>query len=292
METSAPPCSSCASGGRVQRASGSPSPPLEERVGERRPVTIHDAAVLVPGQNEDLLSLPLSSKGGEGTGAAAGKCRDAYKGWPALALITLIPLVWLLAVTMTAGVQKIFHTDSRIGFLAQAKVLSEQLPSLEHAVTAVRAAGEAGVIEQAEKSLHTNRVLHFNNQLDAAVAAGFLLLVGSIVLLSVREWILLLRRRKPEVLCETEPVWLPDYAVAESRPLHVAGVAVLAFALAKELSGEAEMERARQAARLCECEHEGVGHRAEMKGIQARKMDASVYLEVTEKRFKGVKRCC
>jgi carbon starvation protein len=229
------------------------------------------------------MTLQAESKA-EGRGPRAGK--------PVRALITLLPLVWLLAVTMTAGVQKIFHTDPRIGFLAQAKVLSEQLPSLEQAVTAARAAGEAGVIEQAEKALHTNRVLHFNNQLDAAVAAGFLLLVGSIVLLSVREWILLLGRRKPAVLCETEPVWLPDYAVAESRPLHVAGVAVLAFALAKELSGEAEMERARQAARLCECEHEGDSHRAEMKGIQTRKMDARVYLAVTEKRFKGVKRCC
>ncbi len=80
-----------------------------------------------------------------------------------------------------------------------------------------------------------------------------MVLVAAIVVLSVREWLLLLGRRKPAVLCETEPVWLPDYAVSEARPLRVAGVAALAFALAKELSGEAEMERAGQAATLCEC---------------------------------------
>jgi carbon starvation protein len=225
-------------------------------------------------------------------GGARGEGRGSRAGKPVLALITLIPLVWLLAVTMTAGVQKILHPDPRIGFLAQAKVLSEKLPSLEQAVTAARAAGEAGAIEQCENALHTNRVLCFNNRLDAVVAAGFLLLVTAIVVLSVREWLLLLERRKPAVLCETEPVWLPDYAVTESRPLRAAGVAALVFALAKELSGEAEMERAGQVASLCECEHKGESRLAELPGIQARKTDVQVYLEVAEKRFKGVKRCC
>ncbi len=174
--------------------------------------------------------------------------------WPAMALITLIPLVWLLAVTVTAGVQKIWHSDPRIGFLAQARALSKEAPSLESAVATAKAAGEAGAIEQAGRALRKNRVLHFNNVLDAAVAGAFLVLVSAIVLLSVREWYLLLRGRKPVVLHETEPVWLPDYAVAESRPLHVAGAVGLALALAKELSGEAEMDRTRQAATICECE--------------------------------------
>src|SRR4029078_2163815 len=40
-------------------------------------------------------------------------------GRPIFALVTLIPLLWLLSVTMTAGVQKIFHPDPRIGFLSQ-----------------------------------------------------------------------------------------------------------------------------------------------------------------------------
>jgi carbon starvation protein len=285
-------CTVQTSGQREHRAIGPHSRPVEHSGGEREPVTMQDATVRVAAQSDDLLSLPLSSKGGEGTVDAASKHRSVHQKRPALALVTLIPLVWLLAATGTAGVEKIGHPDPRIGFLAQARVLNEAAPALEGAVAAAKAAGEAGAIEQAEAALHANRVLHFNNVLDAVVAAGFLMLVSAIVVLSVREWLLLLGRRKPVVLHETEPVWLPDYAVAESRPLHVAGVAALTLALAKELSGEAEMGRVRQAATLCECEHGKTGCPAEMNGSKARQMEARVYLAVAERRFKGVKRCC
>jgi hypothetical protein len=63
---------------------------LEERDGERRPIAILNAGVRgglpvgglinIPGvlaENDDLLSLPLSSKGGEGNGAAASVHHDA-----------------------------------------------------------------------------------------------------------------------------------------------------------------------------------------------------------------------
>jgi carbon starvation protein len=211
---------------------------------------------------------------------------------PALALITLVPLVWLLAVTVTAGVQKIWNADSRIGFLAQAQVLYGKMPALERALAAAKTASDATAIEQAEKAIQTNGVLRFNNLLDAAVAGGFLLLVTAIVLLSVREWVLLLSRRKPAVLRETEPVWLPDYAVAEFRPFRLAGVATVAFALAKELSGEAEMDRARQVATLCACEHGKTGCLAEKDASHARQANVRLYVEVAEKRFKGIKQCC
>mgnify|MGYP001770455113 FL=1 len=129
--------------------------------------------------------------------------------------------------------------------------------------------------------------------MDAAATGFFMVLVAAIVALSIREWILLLQRRKPAVLCETEPVWLPDYAVAESRSLHavgVAGSAALAFALAKELSGEADFERARQAAH--DCKHEEASGPGRASSLQSGKTDARIYVEVSEKRFRGVRRCC
>ena len=96
--------------------------------------------------------------------------------------------------------------------------LAGQRPSLDtRAVTAAKAAGDAGAIEQAAQALRRNEVLRFNNLLDAAVAAGFLVLVSAIVLLSVREWILLLRqlsrpcyaRRRP-CGCRITQWWKPS----------------------------------------------------------------------------------
>jgi carbon starvation protein len=242
-------------------------------------------------------------------------------GRPALALVTLVPLVWLLAVTMTAGVQKILHPDARIGFLAQAEQIKQQLPSLEHAHAValhdfVLASIQHGYSSPEAAALNIKsdetwaviakqRAMQFNNRLDAVVAATFLVLVSSILLLSVREWVLLLGGRKVAMLRETEPVWLPEYAVAESRPFHLAGLAALALALTKELSGEAEMERlaqipnegGRASSRALTCDDVWAREDArppESPGCAAHaaKRNAGVYLEVTERRFKGVKQCC
>jgi carbon starvation protein len=198
-------------------------------------------------------------------------------GRPALALITLIPLVWLVAVTFTAGAQKIWNSDPRIGFLAQAEMLAGKTPALQNALDSANTAGDAAAIDAAQKALHANRTLEFNNLLDAAVAGIFLALVTVIVLSSLREWFLLLSRRKPAVLHETEPVWLPDYALKETGPnlRTAAGAAALAFGLAKDLSGESHFERARQQACVCE-QHS----------------DARIFAQTTEDRFNGVRRCC
>jgi len=85
---------------------------------------------------------------------------------------TLLPLTWLLSVTLTAGYQKIFSPDRRIGFLTHATLLSDQL-----------VAGQVAADRLAE-----TRALIFNDRLDAAVTALFMGLVIVIVVDSLREW--------------------------------------------------------------------------------------------------------
>ena len=79
--------------------------------------------------------------------------------------ITCLPLVWLVSVTFTAAWQKIFSASPAIGFLAQAAKLS------------------AGAITPATATLI------FNARLDAVVCGIFLVLVGIVLLDSIRVWI-------------------------------------------------------------------------------------------------------
>jgi carbon starvation protein len=202
---------------------------------------------------------------------------------PIFALVTLVPLLWLLAVTMTAGWQKIFYNETRAGFprvgvLQMARELDDKLPALTESLNAARTAGDATAIAAAEKALHNNRAQHFNYEMDAVVAGFFMLLVGTIAALSAWEWMLLLSRRRTVSLHESEAVWLPDYAVVESRPMQVIGVLALGCALAKELSGEAQMARAHE--QVCAC------HQPDARTPE------QIYVETAERRFKGINRCC
>ena len=89
-------------------------------------------------------------------------------GGPGIAWVTALPLAWLLAVTLTAGVQKIFHPDPRIGFLAEA---------------AARASGALPT------DAATRAIQVFNARLDATMAGMFLVLVATVVVSAAREWI-------------------------------------------------------------------------------------------------------
>jgi carbon starvation protein len=94
------------------------------------------------------------------------------------AWVTLLPLVWLTTVTMTAGWQKVFAADPRLGFLAHAASL----------------AGSADP--------HAPRLI-FNDRLNTLVALLFMTVVALLLVVSLREWWLVLSRRKPAQVNES-----------------------------------------------------------------------------------------
>lgn len=219
---------------------------------------------------------------------AAGTTRTPK---PIYALVTLIPLLWLLSVTGTASIQKILDSDPKIGFLARADQLKNgDLPKAQEALIAARATGDVEKTNAAEKKLKSVRSQISNQYLDAGVTGAFLTMVVLVTLISLREWILLLARKKLSELKETSPVWLPEYAIVESKPLHIFAWIGLAFALARELSGEAAMDRVQET--VCQCE----SHEPD-KGIHDTKTATGetrekIYMQTLDDKFKGVRRCC
>jgi len=104
------------------------------------------------------------------------------------ALITVMPMAWLFAVTMTAGWQKLFAADVKLGFLSHAHGLEAQLAS--------------GALPAAIKSIADARRMIFNDYLDAVVTMFFMVSVVVIIADSTRECMSVLRGRKPVVSSE------------------------------------------------------------------------------------------
>jgi carbon starvation protein len=102
-----------------------------------------------------------------------GRVRYAWVAW--------LPLGWLLAVTMSAGWQKIFAADPRLGFLSAARSLAEKIDA------GAASGAAAGQLAQW-------RHLLLNNYVNTAVTASFLILVLLIVGASARSWWLMLAR--------------------------------------------------------------------------------------------------
>src|SRR5580698_9150941 len=101
--------------------------------------------------------------------------------------VTLAPMVWPVAITMTASFQKIFSANLRIGFLSQANALAAQISS--------------GAIP-ADKIVVTQRLI-FNNRLDAAVTAVLAVMILVLLVEALGEWIAILSGRKAALLHES-----------------------------------------------------------------------------------------
>jgi carbon starvation protein len=101
--------------------------------------------------------------------------------------ITATPMAWLVIVCYTAGYQKILSPDPKLGFLAQANLLSERLA--------------AGTIPAAQQAAIHAQI--FNNQLDAIVCGVFLVLVTIILADSFWLWTNILRGSPVPVSTET-----------------------------------------------------------------------------------------
>jgi carbon starvation protein len=109
-----------------------------------------------------------------------GKARYAW--------VTIFPLTWLAIVTMTAGVEKIFSTDPRLGFLSHARMVGEGLA--------------IGALPPGVQTLADARRLILNDHIDTAVAAFFLLSVVVIIVASTHEWFIVLTGRKKALSTE------------------------------------------------------------------------------------------
>jgi carbon starvation protein len=85
--------------------------------------------------------------------------------------VTLVPLVWLVAATLTAGYQKVFSPLPGLGFLAHARSLAN--------------------------STNPNAArMIFNDRLDAALALFFMVVVVVVILASAREWYMVAAGKK------------------------------------------------------------------------------------------------
>jgi carbon starvation protein len=87
------------------------------------------------------------------------------------AWVPVVPLVWLAAATLTAGWQKVFSPDPKLGFLAHAQSLAGSTqPDVARMI--------------------------FNDRLDAALALFFMAIVVVVILASAKEWYLVMAGRK------------------------------------------------------------------------------------------------
>jgi len=86
--------------------------------------------------------------------------------------VTALPALWILLVTLTAGWQKVFSADVKIGFLIHAQKFSTAL--------------ETQTILAPAKSIEQMQQIVFNDRVDAAMAILFMTVVVTMLVFAVR----------------------------------------------------------------------------------------------------------
>ncbi|MGX1747289.1 MULTISPECIES: carbon starvation CstA family protein [unclassified Brevundimonas] len=99
---------------------------------------------------------------------------------------TAVPAVWLLICTVTAGLQKLFHPDVKIGFLAHARKYQDAM-----------AAGD--ILAPAKTIGDMHRVI-VNDYVNSALTAGFLFVVLTVVVYGVGACLKALKSDRPTVV--------------------------------------------------------------------------------------------
>ncbi len=111
--------------------------------------------------------------------------------------IPALPTAWLLVCTLTAGWQKLFHADPKIGFLANARKFGD--------------AAARGELLAPAKSIDEMRRIAFNNQLDAALCVLFMAVVLLTLFFGVRA---ALAARRSDVVTARETDYVALDAIA------------------------------------------------------------------------------
>ena len=205
--------------------------------------------------------------------------------------LTVVPLIWLVSVTFAAGLQKIGHDHPRIGFLAQANRLTQEVTQLERQLTAEPQLAAAAVAKiQAQMAVKRRDI--FNQRLDAVIAGLFLCFVGAIVITSLWRWICLLSGRSPLDLKETPPVWRSKDELA-IEPVKrgwdwLWAMVLIALSLLRHLAGESQLARAKSQTSQVACADRSCQALASSQESAA---TGKLWAELEEQRFRN-HRCC
>jgi carbon starvation protein len=114
------------------------------------------------------------------------------------AWVTIVPTIWLLICTLTAGWEKIFDPNVKVGFVSHAQKF--------------QAALDGGQVLAPAKSLDQMSRIIFNDYVDAVLCGFFMFVVVAVVIYGVRTVLRANRESRPSA---KETPYVPAPAAAE-----------------------------------------------------------------------------